>query len=44
METSAKNGFNVKELFLKIGRTLYDETLKHTEIDKVRKNNIINLQ
>ena len=37
METSAKNGLNVNELFCKIGMTLYNQTLKNNEIDKVRK-------
>ena len=37
METSAKSGLNVNELFCKIGITLYKETLKNNEIDKVRK-------
>jgi hypothetical protein len=37
METSAKNGLNVNELFCKIGMTLYNQTLKNNEIDRVRK-------
>ena len=37
LETSAKNGLNVNELFCKIGMTLYNQTLKNNEIDKVRK-------
>ena len=37
METSAKNGLNVNELFCKIGMTLYNQTLNNNEIDKVRK-------
>ena len=37
METSAKNGINTDELFFEIGRTLFDESLKNNEIDRVRK-------
>ena len=37
METSAKNGLNVNELFCKIGMTLYNQILKNNEIDRVRK-------
>ena len=36
METSAKNGFNVNELFFQVGKILYEETLKKQKIDKVR--------
>ena len=35
IETSAKNGFNVNELFCEVGKSLYQETLKNSEIDKV---------
>ena len=37
METSAKNGLNTDELFCEIGRTLFDESLKNNNVDKVRK-------
>ena len=37
METSAKIGINTDELFCEIGRTLFDESLKNNNIDKVRK-------
>ena len=36
METSAKTGFNVNELFFQAGKILYEETLKNREINKVR--------
>ena len=36
METSAKSGFNVNELFFQAGKILYEETLKNREINKVR--------
>ena len=38
METSSKTGFNVKLLFCKIGKILYEQTMKDNEVDKVRKN------
>ncbi len=38
METSSKTGFNVKRLFCKIGKILYEQTMKDNEVDKVRKN------
>ena len=41
METSAKSGFNVNELFFQAGKMLYEETLKNKEINKVR--NLYNL-
>ena len=41
METSAKSGFNVNELFFQAGKILYEETLKNKEINKVR--NLYNL-
>lgn len=37
METSSKTGFNVKRLFCKIGKILYEQTMKDNEINKVRK-------
>ena len=37
METSSKTGFNVKRLFCKIGKILYEQTMKDSEINKVRK-------
>ena len=37
METSAKSGLNVNELFCEIGKRLYKETEKQNKIDKVRK-------
>ena len=37
METSAKSGLNVNELFCEIGKRLYKETEKQSKIDKVRK-------
>ena len=41
METSAKSGFNVNELFFQAGKMLYEETVKNKEINKVR--NLYNL-
>jgi len=38
METSAKNGLNVKELFFEIGKILYKKTLEENKVNKVRKN------
>ena len=37
METSAKTGFNVKQLFLKIGKILYEQSIIDSEVNKVRK-------
>ena len=37
METSAKSGLNVNELFCEIGKRLYKETEKQNKIDRVRK-------
>ena len=36
METSAKSGFNVNELFCEVGKCLYKETVKNSEVNKVR--------
>ncbi len=38
METSAKNGLNVKELFFEAGKLLYKKTLEENKVNKVRKN------
>ena len=38
METSAKNGLNVKELFFEVGKILYKKTLEENKVNKVRKN------
>ena len=35
METSAKSGFNVEELFCNAAKILYEESMKRTEINKV---------
>ena len=35
METSAKSGFNVNKLFCEVGKCLYKETLKNSEVNKV---------
>ena len=42
METSAKSGFNVEELFCRAAKILYEESIKNREVNKVSKNNIIN--
>lgn len=36
METSAKSGFNVVNLFCQAGKMLYEELVKNNEVDKVR--------
>ena len=41
METSAKSGFNVNYLFCHEGKILYEESVKRSEVNKVR--NIFNL-
>jgi hypothetical protein len=41
METSAKSGFNVNNLFCHAGKILYEESVKRSEVNKVR--NIFNL-
>ena len=40
METSAKSGFNVNNLFCHAGKILYEESVKRSEVNKVR--NILN--
>ena len=40
METSAKSGLNVNNLFCHAGKILYEETVKKSEVNKVR--NIFN--
>ena len=35
METSAKDGRNVKELFCQVGKTLYKETASKLDLSKV---------
>ena len=37
METSAKNGLNVNELFFEVGKILYEKTLEESKVNKVRK-------
>ncbi len=37
METSAKTGFNVEELFCRAAKILYEESIKKREVNKVRK-------
>ena len=36
METSAKSGFNVNNLFCHAGKILYEQTVKKCEVNKVR--------
>lgn len=40
METSAKTGFHVEELFCQAAKTLYEVTIQNNEVKKV--SNIIN--
>ena len=35
METSAKTGFNVEELFCRAAKILYEESIKRREVNKV---------
>ena len=35
METSAKSGFNVEELFCRAAKILYEESTKKREVNKV---------
>jgi hypothetical protein len=37
METSAKDGLNIKELFFEVGKILYAKTLEESKVNKVRK-------
>ena len=37
METSAKSGFNVEELFCRAAKILYEESIKNREVNKVSK-------
>jgi hypothetical protein len=37
METSAKSGFNVEELFCRAAKILYEESIKKREVNKVSK-------
>lgn len=37
METSAKDGLNIKELFFEVGKILYKKTLEESKVNKVRK-------
>ena len=37
METSAKDGLNIKELFFEVGKILYEKTLEESKVNKVRK-------
>ena len=37
METSAKTGFNVEELFCRASKILYEESIKKREVNKVSK-------
>ena len=37
METSAKDGLNIKELFVEVGKILYEKTLEESKVNKVRK-------
>jgi SHS2 domain-containing protein len=43
METSAKTGFNVEELFCSAAKILYEESIKRTEVNKVNIYLIVNL-
>ena len=36
METSAKTGLNVEELFCRAAKILYEESIKKREVNKVR--------
>lgn len=38
METSAKTGLNVEELFCRAAKILYEESIKKREVNKVSKN------
>ena len=37
METSAKDGLNINELFFEAGKILYEKTLEESKVNKVRK-------
>lgn len=37
METSAKDGLNIKELIFEVGKILYEKTLEESKVNKVRK-------
>jgi hypothetical protein len=37
METSAKDGLNIEELFFEVGKILYEKTLEESKVNKVRK-------
>ena len=39
METSAKTGFNVEELFCRAAKILYEETTKKREVKRLSKFN-----
>ena len=38
METSAKTGFNAENLFVKVGKMLYNEYLKYKKVPKISGN------
>jgi len=44
METSAKTGFNVKELFVKACKILYNESLEYQKILEKNEDNSINIK
>ena len=40
METSAKSGLNVEELFCRAAKILFEESIKNKEVIKVSNNNL----
>ena len=44
METSAKTGFNVKELFVEACKILYNESLEYQKILEKNEDNSINIK
>ena len=41
METSAKTGLNVEELFCRAAKILYEESIKKREVNRVSRNILI---
>ena len=41
METSAKTGLNVEELFCRAAKILYEESIKKREVNRVNRNILI---
>ena len=41
METSAKTGLNVEELFCRAAKILYEESIKKREVNRVSRNFLI---